>query len=124
MENRIQINGVWYVREDVSNSNEIQIDITEDITYFSGCVYENDKYCWEVTVIEPHKYGKSVDIKFTDKREKPWKEENWDSIEWFRGVHNDEQESLHHLEETNLCDEGVKAFKQLLGVLINDKKWL
>ena len=25
MENRIQINGVWYVREDVSNSNEIEI---------------------------------------------------------------------------------------------------
>ena len=67
MENRIQINGVWYVREDVSNSNEIQIDITEDITYFSGCVYENDKYCWEVTVIEPHKYGNSVNLLINEK---------------------------------------------------------
>ena len=124
MENRIQINGVWYVREDVSNSNEIEIDITEDITYFTGCVYENDKYCFEATVLEPHKFGDIIDIKFTDKREKPWKEEHWDNNGWFLDVYNGKPESRVHLEETNLCDEGFKIFKQFLGVLINDKKWL
>ena len=120
MENRIQVNGVWYVRE----TPIPEIDITEDIVNFSGCVYENDKYRWEVTILEPHKYDDIVDVKFTDKREKPWKEDHWDSNRWLRGVYNDEPECLVHLEEINLCDEGVKAFKQLLGVLINDKKWL
>ena len=123
MENRIQINGVWYVREDVSNSNEIEIDIREDITCFKGCAYEYGKYCWEATLLDsPH--GDILDIKFTDKREKPWKEEHWDNIEWFLDVYNGKPESRVHLEETNLCDEGFKIFKQFLGVLINDKKWL
>jgi len=123
MENRIQINGVWYVREDVSNSNEIQIDITEDITYFSGCVYENDKYCWEVTVIEPHKYGNSVDIKFTDKREKPWKEENWDNMVWFEGILENNLESLKELDGI-MDEDGIKIFQKFLEYLKNDLGWL
>jgi hypothetical protein len=123
MENRIQINGVWYVREDVSNSNEIQIDITEDITYFSGCVYENDKYCWEVTVIEPHKYGNSVDIKFTDKRKKPWKEENWDNMVWFEGILENNLESLKVLDGI-MDEDGIKIFQKFLEYLKNDLGWL
>lgn len=119
MENRIQINGVWYVRENIAP----EIDIREDITFFKGCLYENNKYFFEATVIDSPHYD-VVDIKFIDKREKSWKEQHWDSSAWLRGVYNNDPESLAHLEETNLCDEGVKIFKQFLGVLINDKKWL
>ena len=119
MEDRIQINGIWYVRETTSP----EIDITHDITEFKGCAYENDKYCWEVTVIEPHTFDGIVSIKFTDKRVKPWKEEHWDSTKWLRSVYYDPG-SFEYFEEINLCNEGVNAFKQLLGVLINDKKWL
>ena len=122
MEDRIQINGVWYIRENITQEPD-ELDIREDITCFKGCVYENGKYCWEATVIDSPHYD-TVDVKFTDKREKPRKEEHWDNSEWLRGVYNDEPESLVELEETNLCDEGVKIFKQFLGVLINDKKWL
>jgi hypothetical protein len=42
MENRIEINGVWYVREDSIAEDEIK-DL--DIIEFQGCSYETDKYC-------------------------------------------------------------------------------
>jgi len=45
MQDRIQINGVWYVREDISKEEEKDIEVT----YSMSCHYENDDYVWEAT---------------------------------------------------------------------------
>jgi hypothetical protein len=70
MEDRIQINGEWYVKE----STTYEVHQKElDLTYFEGCVYETDKYRFEVTRLykdysKNEFYSSSIDIKFTDKR--------------------------------------------------------
>jgi hypothetical protein len=52
MENRIQINGVWYVMEGQTPTTALSYEIDEDkLTYLESCVYENEKYCFEATRI-------------------------------------------------------------------------
>lgn len=117
--NRIQINGEWYVKED--QSNETQKLINElNITHFKGCSYENDDYCWEATIIQKtdsEEYYDGVDIKFTDKRCEPWKENHWDNNSWMVGVYNDNEHSL--IAAQKLMDEkGIETFKEFIGHLI------
>ena len=85
MEDRIQINGVWYIREDLQQ--DIEEDVELDTTDFEGCAYENRDYCWEATRIQRTggDFYEDIDIKFTDKRNKPWVEDHWDNNNWFRG---------------------------------------
>ena len=95
---RIKIEGVWYVKEDTSVKESIELDPT----HFEGCVVENDEFCFEANRIlrdngTPYP---GVDIKFTDKRfenRKDWKVENWDNTSWIKGVLNDNPESLEQL---------------------------
>jgi len=117
MENRIEINGVWYVREE--SAAEENLDITE----FQGCVYETDKYCWEATRILKYddKYYDDIDIKFTDKRTKPWFSMHWDNNFWFKSLLNDDREDAE--ANSSMCKEGVADFKRFLRAL-QDKGWL
>ena len=81
MENRIQLNGVWYVREDLvpettTNTKEHFFD-PDDVTNFEACVYETDDYCWEASRLRKNEDGSfypSIDIKFTDKTPEDRKE--------------------------------------------------
>ena len=41
---RIKIEGVWYVKEDTSVKESIEVDPT----HFEGCVVENDDFCFQV----------------------------------------------------------------------------
>ena len=99
MEDRIQLNGTWYTREDNQPTQEIKPLKREDVTAFKGFVYETDKFCYEATIIaksglfEEGEYHDNIDIKFTDKRIKPWVEDHWDSMFWFRGVLENNPES-------------------------------
>jgi len=47
MKDRIQINGIWYIRED-----QVQESIELDPTEFEGIVVENDCFCFEETAEE------------------------------------------------------------------------
>lgn len=48
MKDRIQIDGVWYVKEDTNNTN------TEiDYTWSESCIVENEKYILEATRVRP-----------------------------------------------------------------------
>lgn len=123
MEDRIQINGVWYVREQDNTTPKL---IGEPIEYV-GCVYETDKYCWEATrmyddVTTNTFFTDAVDIKFTDKRVKPWKEESWDHTEWMRGVLKNNPESITYARES-MCEEGIQDFKAFL-LYLKGKQWL
>ena len=119
MEDRIQINGVWYIRE---SSNPLPESEPLDLTYTQGCIYETDKYCFEAT--RTYKdydsnefYGDCVDIEFTDKRTKPWKIDNWDNVGWFRGVYDNDKRAINEALEV-MDEDGVKELKAFIGELI------
>ena len=116
MEDRIQVNGVWYVREQEDTAPEVKIDIIRS----EARTIESDQYCFEAIRLErkdaPGTYFEDIDIKFTDKREKPWKEDYWDNNAWLRGVLINDPESLGHLKES-VCLQGEAEFKTFLKEL-------
>ena len=116
---RIQIKGVWYVKEDQQQEDPIKLDIVN----YHGCVVENDEFCIEATktLKDDGGYYGWLDIKFTDKRSKPWKEEDWDHIGWMNGVLNNNPESLKELPD--IGPKGVKYLQAFLKHL-KDKEWL
>ena len=120
MQNRIQIDGVWYVRE--QQEPEVQLNITR----FKGMVTESDKYCFEANKIQktewPPEYYDGVDIEFTDKRVKPWKTDLWDNNAWMRGVLINDPVSLEHLRES-VCPQGEAELKAFLTKL-KEEEWL
>ena len=121
MQDRIEINGVWYVREDLLDKQE-----KVELSFSLEAMYENDKYCWQATRLykensQTHFYD-DIDIKFTDKREKPWKEEHWDNNTWMVGVLDNDPESLKDARES-MCDDGIKTFKLFLNKL-KEEGWL
>jgi hypothetical protein len=117
MQDRIEINGVWYVREDLSNTQEEDFELSFSL----HALYENDNYCWEATRlykddIPKYFYDDLIDIKFTDKRVKPWKEDHWDNNFWMKGVLDNDPESLKDARES-MCPSGVKTFQLFLNKL-------
>ena len=121
MQDRIQINGVWYVREDISKEEEKDIEVS----YSMSCHYENDDYVWEATRLmkdDEISYYPDIDIKFTDKRTKPWKEEYWDNNTWMVGVMNDDPNAIKEARES-MCEQGIKEFKLFLKKL-EENFWL
>ena len=123
MENKIQINGVWYVREDsITKKEEEAIELHP--TYFKGCAVETEDYCWEATMIEREDgtYYGGVDIQFTDKTVKPWRDEHWDNEKWMVGVYKNDPDSLADAKAV-MNDKGVKYFQAFIGLLI-EKGWI
>ena len=114
-QNRIQINGVWYVRED-----QAQEPIKLDPIEFNGIVVENEDFCFEATKHTNGDYD-DIDIEFTDKRIKPWKVDHWDNDDWMRGILQNNPESLNDM--VDIGSEGIRYFQAFLQHLKN-KKWL
>jgi hypothetical protein len=139
MEDRIQINGEWYIREQPDAEleavlhpfrKEIKPLKREDVTAFKGFVYETDKFCYEATItaksglFEEGEYHDNIDIKFTDKRIKPWVEDHWDSIFWFKGVLENNPESINTLlVGDGMNREDVDKFRSFLAFL-KQQGWL
>ena len=126
MEDRIQVNGVWYKREKPETPKyEINDQyVTKSMSY----TYESTDFCFEA--IRIYKGGgevffDSIDIEFTDKRVKPWKVDYWDNPHWFRGILDNNPESLNEEEETieNLGPNGLGQLQGFLAYL-KDKEWL
>ena len=123
MENRIQVNGEWYVKESTTDAQPIELDLT----HFEGCVHEVRDYCFEATrMYEDYDKGKfysdCLDIEFTDKRTKPWKTDHWDSVDWFRGVFDNDKRAINEALEI-MNEDGVKELKAFIGKLI-EKGWI
>lgn len=116
---RINVNGVWYVREDSLQEEEKNIEIYSYI----GCNCETSDYTWEATKhlkADGETFYDEVFIKFTDKRKKI--EDYWDSMAFFRGVLDNDPESIRDLRES-VDKNGEIDFKAFLSVL-KDKGWL
>jgi hypothetical protein len=125
MEDRIQINGVWYKREEDS------IEETEstfwDVTTYIGKVAESKLYVFKAEKIYRDENGggflSGVDIEFTDKRILgEWIEDLWDNDTWMRGVLNDDPDALKELRKS-VCEQGEKEFKEFLTIL-QEEGWL
>ena len=120
MEDRIQVNGTWYVRE--QQEPEVKIDIIRS----ESRTIESDKYFFEAIRLErsdtPGTFYEDIDIKFMDKREKPWEEEYWDNPAWMRGVLINDPESLEHLRES-VCLQGEAELKAFLKEL-KEEGWI
>jgi len=117
-QDRIQIDGVWYVRETAALA-PIELDPTE----FEGIVVEDDKFCFEATRIrrDSGEFYDDIDMKFTDKRVKPCKEEYWDSNAWMKGILNNNPDS--HKGLPDIGSEGIRFLQAFLQFL-KDKEWL
>ena len=130
MENRIKINGVWYVREDAITDPLDYLEAEEmELTFSEECCYETDKYCFVASRMRKDggdEFYPDISITFTDKRDDrdKWKEEYWDNNNWFKGILEGNPESIASLdEETYLCPKGKRQFKGFLNRLV-EEGWL
>ena len=131
MENRIEINGVWYVREDAITDPLYHLEAEEmDLTFSEECAYETDKYCFVASRIRKDggdEFYPDIIINFTDKRSgnrDTWKEDYWDNNNWFKGILEGKAESIVSLDEdTDICPQGKKQLKGFLNRLV-EEGWL
>ena len=118
---RIEINGVWYVKEAIKEHIEL------DPTHYEGYVIENSDFCFEATRIfkdDGTLYDDNCSIECTDKRSsdrKDWETEHWDNNEWLRGVLKNNPKSMTELGF--MGNENVLFFQAFLQYL-TDKGWL
>ena len=125
MEDRIQINGVWYKREE--DSIEEPESLFWDVTNYIGKVAESKLYVFKAEKMYKDESNSElyscVDIEFTDKRILGnWKTDVWDNNTWMRSVLKDNPEALDELRES-VCEQGEKEFKEFLRML-QEEGWL
>ena len=123
MENRIKIDDVWYVREDAIDDPLDHLEAEEiemDVTSFRGRLFETDLYCFEATRLynDDGAPYEGCDIKVTDKRVKPWKEEHLDNPKWYIGVLENNPESMDKAHKM-FCDRGIAEFRAFVRDLIS-----
>tara|TARA_R110002167_G_scaffold31216_1_gene102759 strand:+ start:347 stop:748 length:402 start_codon:yes stop_codon:yes gene_type:complete len=127
MEDRIEVNGVWYIKEEVATSKFEKVTISElepGIKY-DGFVFESNLYAFDCTRIYDedgnlYKDG-NVCIKFTDKEISKYgglvvSGENWDNVDWMCGVLENEVEAIEEAMES-LCSQGLIELKEVLTTL-------
>ena len=126
MKDRIEIDGVWYTRED-STSPKVKPQL-EPPTSFEGLVFESDLYCFEATRLRDDTgefYDKECSIKFTDKsiiHDIEKYQEHWDNVEWMNGVITNEPESIDEAMKS-LCSQGLLELKEVLKELA-ERGWI
>lgn len=117
MEDRIEINGVWYIKE---SSPQIKVDL--EFIHFIGCSAENKNHCFEATKLYKDNPNSELyegfDIKYTDKKTK--ETELWDNDKWLIDVYNNDKKSLEELK--NLSKEDIQFLQAFLQEL-KDNNW-
>ena len=124
MEDRIQINGIWYVREDAPKEDYEECEPL-DLIECQTLTYEDDELCLEAIKLihDEVPYALDIDIQYTDKlAPKPWKEELWDSNSWMKAVLDDEPEAIKSALES-MKKSQLRTFKKFLTAL-RERGWL
>ena len=111
MEDRIEINGVWYIREE-------KVEELEIYTYLQK-QYEDDKFLL-VATFEDETDTKIDIIEFTDKRKfnsvKEWVPEVWDNDKWFYAVATGNHEAKSEVDK-----EILPILEQFLKQILRKK---
>jgi hypothetical protein len=117
---RIEINGVWYVKED----KPTKLDLTEkDVTFTKSCVYETSDYCWKASLISKDngkEFYPNLDIKCIDKKIDTT--EYWDNPLWLNKVLDGSKEEIEE-EKKDMSDQGLENFRAFLKFL-KKENWL
>ena len=132
MEDRIQINGVWYVKEEELDTVEYvkpTISQLEPGIKYDGFVFESNLYAFDCTRIYDedgnlYKDG-NVCIKFTDKsiiHDIDKSQEHWDNVDWMCGILENEVEAIDEAMES-LCSQGLIELKEVVKELV-EKGWI
>jgi len=118
---RIQIDGVWYVRETKAEQPIKKLQPNQ-ITNTINSIYETGKYCFEALMIyrdDLETLYPDVSIEFTDKRpgeREDWKTDYLDNPNWMRGVFHGNEESMIDARET-MDQDGIDDFRAFLKYL-------
>lgn len=126
---RININGVWYVKEqeDAKSSESLQTyrdEVDKESISAESFTFECDEYRWEATrlIKDDGEYYDDIDIEFTDKAVMPFLEELWDHNKWMVGVYQNNPDSMIEARKS-MSEEGIKYFQAFLGKLV-EMGWL
>lgn len=120
MENneRIYVDGVWYVRE---KEPEKEIELNECV--YAGIVVENGDFCFKAEIMEKSEgtFFDQIDLYVTDKREKPWKEDVWDNNQYLIGILEKDEDCLNSLG--HFGQDNILFLTKFLEKLV-EKNWL
>lgn len=130
MQDRIEINGIWYVREDKEHIPVIDEIDDDNVSDSLDCVWETDEYCFVATVLlrdnaeELTDFYGSPFFKITDKRpddKKDWVEHDVDNTNWVLGVLEGDSDSMKSAYEM-FDDNGIKELRTFISYIIK-KGW-
>jgi len=118
MEDRIEINGVWYVREKQDKTPDDMLD--DSPTGYHGLVIENEDVHFELSILMNddyktlnYKMGPALVVTFKDGERKNWIEEYWDNPSFLVDVFYDPKLAL---EETPRFEpKDLLMLKSILG---------
>ena len=134
MEDRIQVNGVWYVKETtkaVSDSIEIENIDEFDVTRSLSRVWENDDYAFEAKILLAPDGTELEDtwgdcwLTITEKigdTNDAWVEHSIDNPTWMLGVYEGDPLSMREANKM-MTPEGIRLFRGFLSLLI-ENGWL
>ena len=132
MEDRIQINGVWYVKADSYADKPIptiavSLFDESEVVETKTCQFETSEFMYEAVILLDGDGGlihKCIYINFTDKRPEPWKEDVWDNPTWLNSIILKNPDSIKELEELKMSPSAIATFRDFLIYLRDEKEWL
>ena len=127
MKDRIEVNGVWYIKENTIVQPTIS-QLDSGVKY-DGMVFESDLYSFDCTRVYDedgnlYKDG-NLCIKFTDKsiiHDIDKFQEHWDNVDWMCGILENEVEAIDEAMES-LCSQGLIELKEVVKELV-EKGWI
>ena len=119
MEDRIEIKGVWYVRE----SEQTEKDKIEEFDIYESETLEVDEDTFSIKAQRTKdEYGAFDYLVVFFKRKTGYKEE-WDSKEWMSGVADRVPKEMKELRNGTLSKEEEEATIQLIDKM-RELKWI
>lgn len=117
--NRIELNGVWYVKEDTT-PKPLNVN---NVTFYKSCVHETNEYFWEAILIskdEGKNFYDSLDIAFRNKETEV--EEFWNNPVWLHSMLRGEPLEMLQARE-DMSPGGIEEFRSFLK-LLKEINWL
>lgn len=113
---RVEINGIWYVREEVqvekpNGFNFIELEL--DPTHTEDLIYEDDRYLLEYSIIKNPGICKMCSLEIRDKLTE--QTEYWDNENFLLGLSQLNEESIEGALERGKVD----ITDELLNIIIN-----